>query len=275
MKNKQNIQINFLFPRKPAKKFNKRRMSLLIMALGIFLLPQVGYFSSITPEKIIELTNIERSSAGFKNLTTNQSLTQAAYLKGQAIFETQTFQHTIGDKKFSSWIRDTGYDYKIVGENLAIDFMTSEGVINAWLNSPSHKSNLLNPNFNEIGVAIMEGKFQGQNSVVVVQIFGAQTISASVQKTNNDKQTNFNIINSSTSQTTNDYSTPIIYISNQPVRDWQQYNYFIINVLNIFYVFRFVPVIISFVSLLGLIYIGILRLFRLDILKTINGAKRL
>lgn len=275
MKNKQKTQINFLFPKHQIKKSNKYRLSLLIITLGIFLLPQIGYFSSITPEKIIELTNSERSSAGLKNLTNNQLLTQAAYLKGQAIFETQTFQHKIGEKKFSSWIRSTGYNYNLVGENLAIDFMTSEGVLDAWVKSPSHKNNLLNQNFNEIGVAVIEGNFQGQNSIVVVQIFGAQTVVAPVQNTINNKQINFNLLNNQANQINSNYSTPIIYISNEPVRDYQQYNYIFINFLNIFYVFRFVPIAISFISLLGLIYICILRLFKLGNFKTINGLKRL
>lgn len=148
------------------------KLSLLVWLIGVFLLPQVAYLSTITPEKLIELTNQERQAAGLNSLTANQLLTQAAILKGKAIIETSTFKHTINDKKFSGWIRDTGYNYSYVGENLAIDFITSEGIMEAWNNSPLHKKNLLNPYYQEIGISAIAGKFQGQDTTIVVQVFG-------------------------------------------------------------------------------------------------------
>ncbi len=157
---------------KPRSRF-KYLGSLLAILIGIFLLPQVAYFSTIIPEKIIELTNEQRLDVGLNALSVNQTLTQAAYAKGEAIIAAQQFQHNINDKKFSAWIKEAGYKYSYVGENLAIDFMTSEGVINAWLNSETHKENLLNTHYDEIGVAVIEDKFQGQNTILVVQIFGA------------------------------------------------------------------------------------------------------
>lgn len=147
--------------------------SLLVILAGIFLLPQIGYLSSITTEKLIELTNQERNNAGINSLTANQLLTKAAMEKSQSILDSQTFKHNIGDEKFSSWIKRAGYEYSYVGENLAIDFVTSEGIIKAWRDSPLHKNNLLNPNFKEIGVAVTNGNFQGENTTLVVQIFGA------------------------------------------------------------------------------------------------------
>lgn len=152
------------------------KLSLLGILVGIFLLPNLAYMAAITPENLIELTNRERLSAGLNALTTNQQLTEAAKAKGEAIIETQTFKHTINDKKFSGWVREAGYDYSYVGENLAIDFTTSEGVITAWENSPLHKKNLLSPFYQEIGLAAVNGEFQGQDTTVVVQIFGAPAI---------------------------------------------------------------------------------------------------
>ena len=149
------------------------KLSLLSLLIGIFLLPQTAYLSDITPERLIELSNQERKAVGLNSLTANQSLTQAAILKGRAIIETNTFKHTIDDRKFSAWIREAGYNYSYAGENLAIDFLTSEGVVEAWKNSPLHKKNLLNPYFKEIGISTVTGKFQGQDTTVVVQVFGA------------------------------------------------------------------------------------------------------
>lgn len=154
----------------------KFKLSLLSMLVGIFLLPNLAYSSSIAPEEIIALTNQEREAVGLKALTANQLLTQAAIAKGKAILESQAFKHNIDDKKFSSWIRDTGYNYSYVGENLAIDFVTSQGVVEAWKNSPLHKKNLLNPYYQEIGISAIQGKFQGQDTTIVVQIFGAPPV---------------------------------------------------------------------------------------------------
>lgn len=163
MKNKFNIDYFLTYP-------------LIFIILGIFLLPKLAFLSSITEQNIIKLTNEERVSLSIPALSTNELLTKAAYAKGRAIIESQTFQHDIGDKRFSSWVKGVDYKYIYVGENLALDFTTSEGTIKAWLNSPSHKKNLLNDKFKEVGVAVIEDKFQGKNTTLIVQIFGTPVV---------------------------------------------------------------------------------------------------
>lgn len=154
----------------------KYKLSLLSALIGIFLLPNFAYLSSISPEEIIALTNAEREAAGLNSLTANQLLTQAAIEKGKSILESQIFQHSIGDRKFSSWVRDSGYNYSYTGENLAIDFTSSKDIVEAWKNSPLHKKNLLSHNYTEIGISAIDGKFQNQGTTVVVQIFGSPAI---------------------------------------------------------------------------------------------------
>ena len=147
--------------------------SLLVIVIGIFLLPKTAWLADVTPEKLIELTNQERLAAGLNTLTANQLLTKAAWEKAQEILRTQIFKHNINGRKFSDWIQAAGYNYSYVGENLAIDFVTSEGVIDAWNSSPLHRQNLLNSYYEEIGIAAIAGNFDGQETTVVVQIFGA------------------------------------------------------------------------------------------------------
>jgi hypothetical protein len=146
--------------------------SLLAITLGIFLLPKTALMATITPATIISLTNNERTHSGLNILTINEQLTQAAKAKAQAVLDSQTFDHTINGKRFSSWIKATGYQYSLVGENLAIDFVSSEGVMRAWMASPEHRANLLEDEYSDIGVGIAEGKFNGQNTIVVAQLFG-------------------------------------------------------------------------------------------------------
>lgn len=177
-KTSQRLYFILAAPKNERKRLIKLnfKLSLLSALLGIFLLPHLAYLSTIAPEEIIALTNQERQLAGLSGLTANQLLAEAAIAKGKAILAAQTFKHNIDDKKFSFWIRDTGYNYSYVGENLAIDFLSGQSVVEAWKNSPLHKKNLLNPYYRETGVAATQGKFQGQDTTVVVQIFGSPAV---------------------------------------------------------------------------------------------------
>lgn len=147
-------------------------ISLFAAVLGIFLLPKTALMASITPERIITLTNEERTQDGLNALTVNDELTQAANAKAQAILAAQVFDHTINGRKFSSWIKTTGYQYNLAGENLAIDFVTAEGLMRAWMGSPDHRANILEYRYEEIGVGVAEGRFDGENTIVVAQLFG-------------------------------------------------------------------------------------------------------
>lgn len=149
-----------------------RANALIVIMVGVFLLPKTAHLSTITEEKIVELTNIERTSSGLPTLSVNDKLTAAAKAKAAAIIITGDFSHSINGRSFSAWVRDENYEYSIVGENLAIDFATSEGVLKAWRNSPSHLKNILNDKYEDIGVAVIEGPYQGENTIVVAQIFG-------------------------------------------------------------------------------------------------------
>lgn len=148
--------------------------SLLVVLIGIFLLQNKAIASPVTNEMIIDLSNKERMQAGITSLVQNERLNQAAQGKAEDLLKAQIFEHNIGGKKFSAWVLEKDYNYSYVGENLAIDFITSEGIIKAWISSEDHKKNLLSSNYKEIGVAVLEGTFQGQNTILVVQIFGAQ-----------------------------------------------------------------------------------------------------
>ncbi|PIT93843.1 hypothetical protein COU00_02215 [Candidatus Falkowbacteria bacterium CG10_big_fil_rev_8_21_14_0_10_43_11] len=149
------------------------RNSLLLWIMGIFLLPNIAFASSITPANLIELTNQERAKYNLPKLTINELLTKAAEQKAEAIFAVQKFSHNFADKKFSGWIKEQGYQYSIVGENLAINFTASEPLFNAWLASPMHKKNILHDDFREIGLAIKTSYWLGEETTLVVELFGA------------------------------------------------------------------------------------------------------
>lgn len=137
-------------------------------------------------ETIIELTNNYRKNLNLRELTANPRLTQAAINKARDIMAGQYFSHTSPDgKKFSAWIKEVGYDYFYIGENLAIDFNRPEEAFKAWVDSPGHRSNLERGEFQEIGVAYLSGKFQNRQTTIVVQLFGSRVLSANEINSNN------------------------------------------------------------------------------------------
>ncbi|PLX21913.1 hypothetical protein C0584_01080 [Candidatus Parcubacteria bacterium] len=151
-------------------KFNTS-IAMLLLFVGVFLFPKTAYLSSISPEKIVELSNKERIEKDLDPLSVNQHLSKAAYDKAEAIFSEQRFEHNFDDRKFSAWVKDVGYEYRYVGENLGINFVTSEGLMQAWKDSPTHYKNIINEKFSEIGVAVLEDSYEGRNSILVVQVF--------------------------------------------------------------------------------------------------------
>lgn len=200
MKNKNTDKQLFFFSLEKNKNYF-RKLSLLpfiLLVIGIFLLPNFAFATEINPENIINLTNEERNKLNIKPLTANQLLTKAAYTKANDLFEHQVFEHNIEGKIFSSWVREAGYDYNYVGENLALDFVTAEGAIRAWMESPTHKKNITNNRFEETGVAVVEGNFDGKSSILIVQIFGTKmkdltstTILQTISKNNTSKQNSY------------------------------------------------------------------------------------
>jgi len=107
-------------------------------------------------------------------LAESAKLNQAAQLKAENMVANNYFNHT-SPSGISPWYWFTkvGYNYKYAGENLAIGFFDSQEVYQAWLNSPEHRANIVNPNYTEVGTAVLSG-FGSNNTIVVVQEFGSQ-----------------------------------------------------------------------------------------------------
>ncbi|MFA5743077.1 MAG: CAP domain-containing protein [Candidatus Paceibacterota bacterium] len=133
------------------------------------------FFASITKEALVSLTNQERKSLGLGELQSNPLLDQAAALKAQDMLNFDYFSHNSPEGKTPwYWIKLTGYNYQKAGENLAIGFVDGDEVMQAWEDSPSHLANLINPGYQEMGIGVAKGDFQGQQITVVVQMFGTK-----------------------------------------------------------------------------------------------------
>jgi len=161
----------------------------LILILGM---PQTKIFALISEGSLVKLTNEARNGNSLLGLTWNESLAEAAQLKAEDMFSKNYFAHNNprGTTPWY-WIQKAGYKYHFAGENLAMNFTNSQSVSDAWLKSPTHRANILNSNYSEIGIAIKNGKINGKETTVVVEFFasplGTKTSSLGILKSTTNK----------------------------------------------------------------------------------------
>lgn len=133
----------------------------------------LGISSNVTVADIINLTNEERQKKGLNLLTEDSRLDAAAAFKASNMFSENYWAHySPSGKDPWGFINGAGYKFTYAGENLARNFYNSRDVVNAWMASSTHRDNLLNPRYLNIGIAVMEGELNGQKTVLVVQEFG-------------------------------------------------------------------------------------------------------
>lgn len=134
----------------------------------------LGISFSITQDELLLDTNSAREENGLPVLSLNTKLSQAAKEKAGYMFSHNFWAHFAPDGT-TPWffIKNSGYDYLYAGENLAKGFTSSKDIVNAWMNSPSHRENLLSSKYKDIGFAVVEGQLLGEDTVLVVQMFGA------------------------------------------------------------------------------------------------------
>lgn len=134
------------------------------------LLDGVAVFSK---EDVVSQTNVFRKALGLVELKESGVLDLAATQKLEDMRYNDYFAHTspAGVSPWH-WIEVNQYKYTYAGENLAIGFFTAKDTVEAWANSPSHRANLTNSNYKEIGVAIAPAKIQNTEGFLVVQLFG-------------------------------------------------------------------------------------------------------
>ncbi len=133
----------------------------------------------ITPDytnnsDIIKYTNKERAKESLAPLLANSTLDIIAGKRADDLFTNQYFEHESPDGQSASDLaKQTGYDYLLIGENLAMgSFSDEEEIVTAWMDSPGHRANILNDKYQEIGVSLKTGLFNGEKTLMAVQIFG-------------------------------------------------------------------------------------------------------
>lgn len=151
-------------------------VTLKLLALALITIWPTEHVASqaITTEAIIALTNESRKSEYLQPLQARSQLTQAATTKARDMIDRGYFSHESPDgKQVWGLLDDVRYPYTVAGENLAIHFTEAEELTGKWMTSPSHRSNILDPRYHDIGVGIAKGFYEGKPTIAVVQLFGS------------------------------------------------------------------------------------------------------
>ena len=149
---------------------------LVIWGIRIITPTQIIYASpGIDAYDLMAKINAERTQRLIPALSTNSKLTNAAGSKAQDMIQRSYFAHVDPDGNYV-WprIEAAGYKpYSTLGENLAMDFTSASGVVEAWMNSPTHRANIVNANFEDQGLATAFGLYEpGHETTTVVSLFG-------------------------------------------------------------------------------------------------------
>jgi len=128
----------------------------------------------LTINEVFQATNQHRAEHNADHLALNQALNQAAQAKLNDMFAQQYFEHVSPDGIAPADVAtNAGYQYIRVGENLALgNYADSATVVQAWMDSPGHRANILSSGFTEIGIAVGQGQYEEHDTWLAVQTFG-------------------------------------------------------------------------------------------------------
>ncbi|MCL2451857.1 CAP domain-containing protein [Candidatus Saccharibacteria bacterium] len=160
------------------RRYGLLAVLLIVMAIQSFYFTfqdgrVLGDNPSITSSQLLERTNAERRRDSLPTLSLNSQLTAAAHDKAKDMLAVGYWSHNAPDGTTPwQWINDAGYEYADAGENIARGFNTATGIMAAWMDSPSHRANVLDKNFTEVGFAAVNGIMDGHNTTLVVAMYG-------------------------------------------------------------------------------------------------------
>lgn len=168
---------------------------LLILVAGTFLLGLgqplrhigvLAYATNVSSSGLLEATNSRRQENGANVLQVNNALSTAAQAKANDMIARNYWSHTTPEGQ-QPWIfiDSAGYKYQKAGENLAYGFLSSTDTITGWMNSQTHRDNMLDSAFTEVGFGFANGENFNSNGqeTVVVAMYGKPNVLAASNQT--------------------------------------------------------------------------------------------
>ncbi len=158
----------------------------------------LGTTSNFTASSLLQSTNNFRIKANQPALALNAQLSAAAQAKANDMVNQNYWGH-LSPSGHAPWdfITTAGYNYQLAGENLAYGFSDASATITGWMNSPEHRANILNPNYQEVGFGVASmAEYLGKGPAIIVVAEYAQPLSAN-QGLLGSSRTNNNLASSS------------------------------------------------------------------------------
>jgi hypothetical protein len=157
---------------------------MLILSLGLHKVGKgvLSYATNISSTALLEATNQQRLSNHTTTLQLNDKLTAAAQAKANDMATRNYWAHYTPDGTPPwAFFEGAGYAYQKAGENLAYGFISSNDTVAGWMNSPSHRENLLDNAFQEVGFGFADvANYQGQGpETIIVAEYGSPGPAAS------------------------------------------------------------------------------------------------
>ncbi|MDA3840527.1 MAG: CAP domain-containing protein [Patescibacteria group bacterium] len=150
-------------------------LKISLISYLFFIYPNDGRMSEDIQLGVFNMLNEERVANGLEPLELNQSLLASAMDKVDDMITNDYFAHESLDGRMPwDFVSRRDYPYLYIGENLGMSFSSSESVHNALMNSPSHKKNILNEKYTDIGVVVKRGVIDGKETNILVQLFGTE-----------------------------------------------------------------------------------------------------
>lgn len=121
---------------------------------------------------IIVLVNRERNKRGIKSLKINNAMKKYTSFRSKDMMEDNYFSHS--SPTYGRWVNllyVSEYNFSYVGENLAAGFYSPKDFVNAWMASPTHKKNILNPKYTKTSVSVVAGKSSNRYGTYATQWF--------------------------------------------------------------------------------------------------------
>lgn len=133
----------------------------------------LAYATNVSRGELVSYTNNARAQNGLGNLSQNGQLNNSAQAKANDMIARDYWSHNTPDGTQPWWFfSQAGYNYSNAGENLAYGFADSASTVTGWMNSPSHKANILGA-YVDVGFGIANGaNYQGGENTVVVAHYG-------------------------------------------------------------------------------------------------------
>ena len=164
---------------------------LVLVLFSSFAQPMIkrhvlAYATSMSSDALLSATNTQRDQNGVASLNINGDLTAAAQAKANDMVKRNYWSHNTPDGQ-EPWvfIQATGYKYTKAGENLAYGFDNSGDTVTGWMNSASHRENLLDSAFTDVGFGYANSDDFNNSGpeTVVVAMYGKPQVLAATQTT--------------------------------------------------------------------------------------------